>query len=80
MDGLFVGMLLGIVAGILGGILGPLLLVLLLPRKKCPDCGVPLPRVRNCWNAVGVVWRCRACGCGVDVKGRKVEEIHRSGC
>jgi hypothetical protein len=67
-------MLAGIVAGIVGGILGPLLLVLVLPRKQCPDCGALLTRLRNCWDSVGVMRRCRACGCGVDVKGRKVEE------
>ena len=34
----------GVVGGIVGGVLGPLLLVLLLPRKHCPECGEPLPR------------------------------------
>ena len=47
--GVLAGIVAGIVAGIAGGILGPLVLVLLLPRKKCPDCGQPLTRLRNCW-------------------------------
>jgi hypothetical protein len=75
----FTGALLGVPAGIVGGVLGVLLLVLLLPRKKCPDCGALLARLRNCWDTPRVMRRCRACGCGVDVKGRKVEESRRSG-
>jgi hypothetical protein len=73
----FSGALLGIPAGIVGGILCALVMVLLLPRKKCPDCGALLPRLRNYWDTRGVMRRCRACGCGVDVKGRKVEESRR---
>jgi hypothetical protein len=74
MGSLSAGMFIGIFAGIVGGVLGPLLLVLLLPRKKCPDCEAPLSKMRNCWNIPGVVRRCRECGCGVDIKGRKVEK------
>lgn len=66
------GMILGIFAGVIGGILGPLLFVLLMPRKKCPDCGALLSRLRNCWDTPQVVRRCSVCACGVDVKGRKV--------
>jgi hypothetical protein len=64
--------LIGIVAGVIGGIVGPLVLVLLLPRKKCPDCGEFLSRLRNCWNTPGVVRKCVKCGCGVNLKGEKV--------
>jgi hypothetical protein len=77
MNGLSGGMIIGIAAGVVGGILGPLLLVLLLPRQKCPDCGAPLTKLRNCWDTPGVVRRCRECGCGVDVKGKKVEKKRR---
>lgn len=63
----------GVIGGIIGGILGPLLVALLLPRKKCPDCEAELTRLRNCWDTPGVVRRCGACGCGTDVKGRKVQ-------
>jgi hypothetical protein len=66
------GVVAGVIGGIVGGIGGPLLLVLLLPRKLCPDCGGPLPKLRNCWNTPGVVRRCAACGCGVDARGRRV--------
>jgi hypothetical protein len=66
------GMAIGVVAGIIGGILGPLLFVLFMPRKKCPDCGAYLSRLRNCWNSRSVMRRCQACGCGVDVRGGKV--------
>jgi len=78
-DGITSGVFAGIIAGILGGVLGPLLLVMLLPRKKCPDCATPLTRLRNCWNTPGVVRRCVACGCGVDVKGRRVEGCSQPG-
>ena len=69
-----IGIIAGIIGGIVGGVLGPVLLLLLLPRKTCPDCGLWLPRLRNCWDTRGVVRRCPECGCGVDVKGRRVEE------
>ena len=71
--GMVLGIAAGVVAGVIGGIGGPLAVALLLPRKKCPDCGGLLSRLRNCWDSPGVVRRCPACGCGVDVKGRKVE-------
>jgi hypothetical protein len=60
-------------AGFVGGIVGGVLIVLLTPRKKCPDCGAPLPKLRNCWNTPGVMRRCRMCGCGIDAKWQKVE-------
>jgi hypothetical protein len=74
MGGLQAGMFIGIFAGIIGGVLGPLLLVLVIPRKNCPDCEAPLSKLRNCWDTAGVMRRCRECGCGVDAKGRKVEK------
>jgi hypothetical protein len=61
----------GLLGGIIGGIVGPLLVVLLLPRKKGPDCGAELTKLRNCRDTPGVV--CRGCGCGTDVKGRKAQ-------
>jgi hypothetical protein len=66
------GAVVGIMAGVAGGILGPLLIVLLMPRRKCPDCGAPLARLRNCWDTPRVIRRCAGCGCGVDAKGQKV--------
>ena len=73
------GMVVGIIAGIIGGIVGACLLVLLFPRKSCPECGVLLTRLRNCWDTAGVMRRCRACGCGVDARGRKREREERKG-
>jgi hypothetical protein len=73
-DVVFWGAVFGIPAGVVGGILGPLLLVLLLPRKKCPDCGAGLPKFRNTWNSGRIMRICPQCRCGVDVKGKKVEE------
>lgn len=78
MDGLTVGVFAGIIVGVVGGILGPLAVVLLMPKKKCPDCAEPLTRLRNRWDTVGVMRGCRACGCGVDVKGQKVEDDRHS--
>lgn len=69
----------GVFAGIVGGVVGPLLFVLLLPRKKCPDCGASLARLRNCWDTPRVMRRRRECGCGVGVRGRKVEESRQLG-
>jgi hypothetical protein len=71
---LFWGALLGLPAGVVGGILGVLLLALVMPRKKCPDCGAGLPKLRNTWNSRTIIRTCPECGCGVDIKGRKVEE------
>jgi hypothetical protein len=68
------GMLIGVFAGIIGGIGGVFLLVMAMPRKMCPDCGAPLSKLRNCWDTPGVMRRCAKCGCGVDVKGRKVQK------
>jgi hypothetical protein len=68
------GLLIGILVGVVGGILGPFCLILLMPRKRCPDCGKHLTRMRNCWHTPGVMRRCPTCGCGVDAKGRKVPE------
>lgn len=59
-------------AGCLGGIIGGLVVVVLLPRKKCPDCGAPLPKLRNCWDKPGTTKRCRACACLTDGNGLKV--------
>jgi hypothetical protein len=64
----------GAVAGGLAALVVGVPVLLLMPRKKCPDCGALLPKLRNTWSSWKVVKICRQCGCGVDVKGRKVEE------
>ena len=69
----------GIVGGIAGGVAGGLsvlLLGLLLPRRKCPDCGELFPRFRKPANRRQMLWgggTCAKCGCEVDSRGRKIE-------
>ncbi len=64
--------------GIIGGIIGGLSVVVyafMLPQRKCPDCGEPLPRSRKPTNkrqAMWGGWTCSKCGCEVDRKGKKV--------
>jgi hypothetical protein len=63
-----------VVGGIAGG-MAVLLIGLLLPGKKCPDCGQPLPRFRkpaNSRQALWGGWTCPHCSCEVDRRGRKV--------
>lgn len=64
-------MILGAVAGGLAvGVIG-----LLIPRRKCPDCAIPFPRIRIPANARQAMWggfTCPKCGCEVDRNGRKV--------
>jgi hypothetical protein len=66
--------------GIIGGIVGGLAVVLAAmfgPRRKCPDCGDPLPKTRKPANRKQMLWggwTCPKCGCEVDRKGRKVED------
>ena len=74
MDPCSFGLLVGIPAGIAGGLVALLYVASLAPRKKCPDCGADLPRMRNTWNSWKVLWTCPECGCGIDSRGKKVEE------
>lgn len=68
----------GAVIGVFGGLVGGglvLLVVLLMPTKKCPDCGEKLPKFRTPANLNQALWggtTCPACGCEVDRRGRKV--------
>jgi hypothetical protein len=72
--GLVVGALCGVLGGILGGVLGPLLVVWLMPRKHCPECEAPLPKLRNNWSPLSVLWVCPECGCPVDRHGKAVDD------
>jgi len=65
----------GIISGIVGG-LCVAVLGFVLPGRKCPACGQPLPRYRKPASrrqALWGGWTCPACGCEVDRNGRKVE-------
>ena len=52
-----------------------ILVVAFLPRRKCPTCGEPLPRLRvptsrrQLWHGG---WTCPGCGCELDRQGRKM--------
>jgi hypothetical protein len=66
----------GIIGGIVGG-LSVAVLGLLLPARKCPECGNPLPRIRKPANARQAKWggwTCSKCGCEVDRRGKKLVE------
>jgi hypothetical protein len=71
------GVLIGGIAGVVGGGLAVLAVAFLIPPKKCPLCGEPLPRFRRPANrrqALWGGWTCPRCGCEVDRAGRMVEE------
>jgi hypothetical protein len=66
----------GAIVGGIGGGLTVLLLALLPPARKCPECGLQLPKVRAPGSFRQVMWggwTCPECGCEVDRKGKKVE-------
>ncbi len=63
--------------GGIGGGLAVLLLALFLPKRKCPDCGQSLPRLRVPTSARQLLqggWTCPDCGCEMDRQGRKIEQ------
>ncbi len=72
---LVAGALIGVAAGIVAG-LAVVLLAVLQPRRYCPECGIPLPKVggkarRPGWSGG---WICPECGCEIDRKGKKVKQ------
>jgi hypothetical protein len=71
--GLIGGIIGGIAGGLAGGLIG-LIWALLQPRRYCPECATPLPKIglkcrRSFWRGG---WICLGCGCEIDRKGRKV--------
>jgi hypothetical protein len=70
-----------ILGGLIGGVVASLavpLVMLLMPRRKCPECGEQLPRFRSPANARQGLWggwTCPKCGCEVDRRGRKVSDV-----
>ena len=76
LDAALSGGLIGGVAGGIGGGLAVLLMTLLMPRRKCPDCGTLQPRFRRAANSRQALWggwSCAECGCEMDRKGRKIK-------
>jgi ssDNA-binding Zn-finger/Zn-ribbon topoisomerase 1 len=60
--------------GAIAGGLGVLVYALIVPAKKCPDCGTPLPKFRkpaNKQQAMWGGWTCPKCGIDIDRKGKK---------
>src|SRR5262249_32802827 len=71
------GALIGAIVGAIAGGLAVVLMVLLAPKRKCPDCGETLPRFRQPANrrqSLWGGWTCPRCGCEVGRKGRRAEE------
>lgn len=68
------GILIGTIAGVLAGVV-VLVIGLMLPRRKCPQCGATFPRIRKPANRRQAMWgggTCANCGCEVDRKGRRI--------
>ena len=67
-----------LVAGVVGSvvaIMAVLALDLLKPRRFCPDCGVPLPkihRLKNQRQRLRGGWTCPQCGCEVGREGQRI--------
>ncbi len=71
------GAIIGAIVGGIAGGLGVLIMALVMPRRKCPDCGQLFPRFRKPANRGQALWggyTCVKCGCEVDRKGRKIEK------
>jgi hypothetical protein len=71
------GAIIGAIVGRIAGGLGVLIMALVMPRRKCPDCGEVFPRFRNPANSRQALWgggTCTKCGCEVDRRGRKIEK------
>ena len=70
------GAIIGGVAGGVGVFLLLLVIALLMPARKCPDCGEPFPKFRKPSRTKQALWggaTCSHCGCEVDGRGRKVK-------
>jgi hypothetical protein len=69
--------LLQLLAGALAAAIFFALLPLLLPRKQCPGCGAPLPKLAAWSNRAGRITyglTCRKCGCGLYLFGGKMPD------
>jgi hypothetical protein len=64
----------GLIAGVIGG-LSVLVIALIMPAKKCPECGKKLPKFRKPASfkqaALGGMI-CPHCGCEIDRRGNKI--------
>lgn len=66
----------GIIGGVAGG-LAVLLIALFGPKRKCPECEEPMPKVRKPANRRQMLWggwTCPKCGCEMDRRGRKISD------
>jgi hypothetical protein len=64
-----------LLAGLAAG-LAVLLLAVLLPNKKCPNCGTPFPQFRKPTSPEQAQYggnTCKKCGCEADRHGRRIE-------
>ena len=71
------GAIIGAIVGGIAGGLGVLIMALVMPHRKCPDCGELFPRFRKPANRGQALWggyTCAKCGCEIDRKGRKIEK------
>jgi hypothetical protein len=68
-----------IISGLIGGVAGGLsvlLFGLLMPKKRCPNCGTPFPRFRKPTFNRQTFWggaTCEKCGCEVNRYGRAIK-------
>jgi hypothetical protein len=67
------GAIVGAFAGLFGG-LAVLVLGLLMPARKCPECGFVFPKFGRKYARPGFSggWICPKCECEVDRRGNKV--------
>ncbi len=67
------GVVMAALIGIIGGLLAVVVMFAFGRPHVCPDCGKPLPRVRNYWASFRVFWICPECGCAIGCTGARVE-------
>jgi hypothetical protein len=74
MGGLVGGAIVGALAGLSAGLI-VLVIGLVMPRRKCPDCGFSFPKIGPKYRRPGLAggWICPKCKCEVDRCGRKIE-------
>src|SRR5262245_32918466 len=54
----FGGALVGVLVGIVAGTVVVVAFILLRARKRCPACDAALPKLRNNWSPLRVIWVC----------------------
>jgi hypothetical protein len=72
--------IIGGAVGLIAAIVALALSGLIEPRRHCPDCGTPLPRIkrsRNWWRWLLGGWTCPKCHCQINHEGRKIRSGNR---